>query len=388
MKSTCRLRAVAVRRVLLCLYSLICLCCSTVLAEPIEDGQNDASALRIVTAYVKGEMPTAAELLIKCFRILDEAETWKANITLQAAAPDWPAEETYVGSLLVEERRLRASLRSSADRDRNLCLLVSDKRMVAWLPGDVDGPRARDDAQGDGSRLKRVAGTIKLLGIVGRLPSYPRQLSEIAKTYRFANKGVAEAGTDKAYVLEAAPNQVEETATSRDPSSDGRLLIGISVANSLPTHLIFQSSNGSWRMIKLDSIDLKPTIDEQQFAVKPPDGAIVIDLKADESPTAGLKNPIRFGPESIARGKRLYQADCVVCHSIDGTGRDSDVTDNATDLTDTARWISDGSDAAAFLAIRDGAGDEMPPYKDEYPDEKSIWDLVNYIRSLQKRSDR
>ena len=74
-----------------------------------------------------------------------------------------------------------------------------------------------------------------------------------------------------------------------------------------------------------------------------------------------------------------------MCHSIDGTGRDSDVTDNASDLTDTAHWNSDGSDAATFLAIRDGAGDEMPPYKDEYRDEKSIWDLVNYIRSLQKK---
>ncbi len=385
MKSTCSLRAVAVRRVLFCLFSLICLCCSAVPAEPIEDDRNGASALRIVTPYVKGEMPTAAELLTKCFRILDEAEAWKANITLHAADPEWPANETYVGALLVEEHRLRASLRSSADRDRNLCLLVSAKRMVAWLQGNADGPQAQDDAHGDRSRLKRVAGTIKLLSVVGRLPGYPRQLSEIAKKYKFSNKGVAEAGTGKTYVLVATPNQVEEAATSRDPSMDGRLLIGISVANFLPTHLISQSSKGGWRMIKFDSIDLKAGLDEQRFAAKPPDGAIMIDLKADDSPAAGLKNPIPLGPESIARGKRLYQADCVVCHSIDGTGRDSDVTDNASDLTDTTHWNSDGSDAATFLAIRDGAGDEMPPYKDEYRDEKSIWDLVNYIRSLQKK---
>ena len=39
---------------------------------------------------------------------------------------------------------------------------------------------------------------------------------------------------------------------------------------------------------------------------------------------------------------------------------------------------------ATFLAIRDGAGDEMPGYEDEYRDERMIWDLVNYIRSLQK----
>ena len=71
-------------------------------------------------------------------------------------------------------------------------------------------------------------------------------------------------------------------------------------------------------------------------------------------------------------------------HSVDGTGRDSDVTDNAADLTNTEFWLCDGSETATFLAVRDGAGDEMPGYKDDYRDEKMIWDLVNYMRSLQK----
>ena len=55
-----------------------------------------------------------------------------------------------------------------------------------------------------------------------------------------------------------------------------------------------------------------------------------------------LKNPIAYTAQSIARGKLLYRSSCVDCHSFDGTGRESDVTDNATDLTDLSqvglRW--------------------------------------------------
>ena len=105
MKSTCRLRAVVVHRGWLCLCSLSCLCCSAAGAEPIEDDRNDAPALRIVEAYAKGEMPTAAELLTKCFRSFEEAGSWTANITLRAAAPDRPAEESYVGTLLADRVR-------------------------------------------------------------------------------------------------------------------------------------------------------------------------------------------------------------------------------------------------------------------------------------------
>ena len=106
------------------------------------------------------------------------------------------------------------------------------------------------------------------------------------------------------------------------------------------------------------------------------------DADADPQP---LKHPIAYTSASIARGKFLYRSTCVDCHSFDGTGRDSDVTDNATDLTDISEWVSDGSDVATFLAIRDGVGDEMPGFKDDFKDEKLLWHMVNYLRSLQKK---
>ena len=81
----------------------------------------------------------------------------------------------------------------------------------------------------------------------------------------------------------------------------------------------------------------------------------------------------------------LYRSTCVDCHSFDGTGRGSDVTDNATDLTDVSEWVFDGSDAATFLAIRDGVGDEMPGFNDDFKDEKLMWHMVNYLRSLRNK---
>ena len=98
-----------------------------------------------------------------------------------------------------------------------------------------------------------------------------------------------------------------------------------------------------------------------------------------------LKNPIAYTAQSIARGKLLYRSSCVDCHSFDGTGRGSDVTDNATDLTDLSKWVCDGSDTATFLVIRDGLGDEMPGFKDDFKDEKILWHMVNYLRSLRTK---
>jgi mono/diheme cytochrome c family protein len=56
-------------------------------------------------------------------------------------------------------------------------------------------------------------------------------------------------------------------------------------------------------------------------------------------------------PTSIANGKKLAEANCVSCHGPKGKG--------------------DGPAVAA-----------MPPFK--HLPEKDRWDLVNYIRSLQK----
>lgn len=98
-----------------------------------------------------------------------------------------------------------------------------------------------------------------------------------------------------------------------------------------------------------------------------------------------IKNPVAYAAKSVKRGRNLYLSSCVDCHSFDGTGRDSDVTANAPDLTDVSTWNSDGGAAETFLAIRDGVGDEMPAFREDFTDDRQIWDIVNFIRSLQQK---
>ena len=74
----------------------------------------------------------------------------------------------------------------------------------------------------------------------------------------------------------------------------------------------------------------------------------------------------------------------VDCHSLDGRGLESDMTQDATDLTDLSRWTTGGSDGTTFLVIRDGFADvDMPLFEDLESDE-NIWYMVNYLRSLRQ----
>jgi mono/diheme cytochrome c family protein len=94
-----------------------------------------------------------------------------------------------------------------------------------------------------------------------------------------------------------------------------------------------------------------------------------------------LRNPISFRKSSIARGRILFIRDCTECHGTDGKSQ-VDVIANATDLTEPKLWTSGTSEGEIFRSIRDGAGDAMPPFKPTIEDEKDMWHLVNFIRSL------
>ena len=94
-----------------------------------------------------------------------------------------------------------------------------------------------------------------------------------------------------------------------------------------------------------------------------------------------LKSPVPFNKESIARGRTLFIRDCKECHGADGKSQ-VDVVANATDLTEPKLWTSGTSEGEIFRSIRDGAGDAMPPFKAKIENEKDIWHLVNFIRSL------
>jgi mono/diheme cytochrome c family protein len=104
------------------------------------------------------------------------------------------------------------------------------------------------------------------------------------------------------------------------------------------------------------------------------------------NPTAAkMKNPVASSPESIKAGQALFQKNCRFCHNADakGNGPMAPEGTHPSDLTD-AKWDRGGSDGEIFVVIRDGAGPkfDMKGYKSKMT-EPDIWNVVNYLRSLQ-----
>jgi mono/diheme cytochrome c family protein len=102
-------------------------------------------------------------------------------------------------------------------------------------------------------------------------------------------------------------------------------------------------------------------------------------------PAAAAKvNPVKPGPESLAKGKKLYGYDCAMCHGKDGDGKGDMASDmkNVTDFTQPDA-LKNRTDGELFYIIRTGKG-EMPAEGDRAKDD-DIWNMVNYVRSLARK---
>ena len=115
---------------------------------------------------------------------------------------------------------------------------------------------------------------------------------------------------------------------------------------------------------------------------------------ATSQPTATLKNPVSSTPESIAAGKRAYDANCAACHGNLAQGAvkagmtisiiEEQRGKQPSDLTDD-QWDHGSSDGEIFFVIKRG----LPPtmmagFDGRIPDE-DIWNIVNYLRTLRSR---
>jgi mono/diheme cytochrome c family protein len=96
-------------------------------------------------------------------------------------------------------------------------------------------------------------------------------------------------------------------------------------------------------------------------------------------------NPVKSGPESIARAKKWWTLDCAMCHNSNGDGKGETAKDmklTIVDFTDAAT-LKDRTDGEIFYIIKNGHED-MPPEGQRIKVEEN-WDLVNYVRSLAKK---
>jgi mono/diheme cytochrome c family protein len=100
-----------------------------------------------------------------------------------------------------------------------------------------------------------------------------------------------------------------------------------------------------------------------------------------------LKNPVAASPESVKAGQALFQKNCRFCHGATGTGDGPMAPEGShpANLTDD-KWDRGPSDGEIFTVIREGAGPQfvMKGFKSTLS-EKDVWNLVNYIRTLQAK---
>ena len=100
---------------------------------------------------------------------------------------------------------------------------------------------------------------------------------------------------------------------------------------------------------------------------------------------AKAPNPVKPTPESLARAKKWWTLDCVMCHGKEGNGQGDTAKDmklTIADFTDPAT-LKDRTDGEIYYIIKNGHQD-MPPEGPRIKTEEG-WDLVNYVRSLAKK---
>jgi mono/diheme cytochrome c family protein len=102
-------------------------------------------------------------------------------------------------------------------------------------------------------------------------------------------------------------------------------------------------------------------------------------------------NPVSADEESLARGKQSYDTACALCHGPEGQGNGPFSgflvrypPANLVKPDSSARQIIDG---AIFLTITKGIEGRMPSLLENLPTAEMRWDVVNYVRSLQKAAE-
>jgi mono/diheme cytochrome c family protein len=99
-----------------------------------------------------------------------------------------------------------------------------------------------------------------------------------------------------------------------------------------------------------------------------------------------LTNPIPYGEDAVREGRKHYLRLCQNCHGKDGRALES-FDFEATDLTSPDRYRHGATDGDLFFSTREGAGSDMPAFKEKLTDPQ-IWQVVWFLRSIGPESQR
>lgn len=95
-----------------------------------------------------------------------------------------------------------------------------------------------------------------------------------------------------------------------------------------------------------------------------------------------LKNPVTFNENSVARGKKLYQSQCAMCHGENADGKGEAVEEMKISPPDFTKpeTLKDRTDGELFVIL--GVGSDTMPGQGSRLKDRQKWDLVNYLRAV------
>lgn len=125
-------------------------------------------------------------------------------------------------------------------------------------------------------------------------------------------------------------------------------------------------------------------------------GSLVYTQAPGDPGAAALKNPVAATPESIAAGKRSFDANCAPCHGNLAQGAEkagvliSIIQEQGgkqpPDLTDD-KWDHGSTDGEIYSVIKKGVPPTMMAGWDGRIPDTEIWSIVNYLRALATNKD-
>lgn len=102
--------------------------------------------------------------------------------------------------------------------------------------------------------------------------------------------------------------------------------------------------------------------------------------QAELDPKIPEENPVTASEASLARGKELYERQCIVCHGPNGMGQ-GPVAQRAGAIPPMPlAGVAGRTDRYVYAQIW-GGGPTMGKYWMAFEREE-VWDVVNYVRSL------
>jgi mono/diheme cytochrome c family protein len=141
-------------------------------------------------------------------------------------------------------------------------------------------------------------------------------------------------------------------------------------------------------IIKIDWVsmmEIQPSYKAQSAPLPLPKDSIPVEGPAYIAGLGSPVNPVPADQVSLTRGAELYAINCTICHGdkADGKGKIAGFLQPNKPANLLEGNAKNSSDGAIFMVISDGIIGSMPALRENLT-VRDRWDVVNYVRSLQK----